>query len=79
MRNRPGGLDLADKPADYTKMDAGEDNTGDVKLPSAATNRSRRAVWMIVLLLLVTITILAFGAYRQPELLLNLIGLRYCG
>ena len=25
------------------------------------------------------IAVLAFGAYQQPELLLNIIGLRYCG
>jgi hypothetical protein len=40
---------------------------------------SRRAVWVLVLLAVATITALAFGAYRQPELLLNLLGLRYCG
>ena len=40
---------------------------------------SRRAVWAIGLLAVVMVTALAFGAYRQPELLLNLLGLRYCG
>lgn len=60
-------------------MNAGDDNTDDVKRSPAASNRLWRVVWMIGPLLLVIITILAFGAYRQPELLLNLIGLRYCG
>lgn len=38
-----------------------------------------RAVWAIGLLAVATITALAFASYRQPELLLNLMGLRYCG
>lgn len=40
---------------------------------------SRRALWTIALLAAAIVTALAFGAYRQPELLLNLMGLRYCG
>ena len=43
------------------------------------TNRSRRVLWAIGLLAALVITALAFGAYRQPELLLNILGLRYCG
>jgi hypothetical protein len=39
----------------------------------------RRALWAIGLLAAVAIAALAFGAYRQPELLLNILGLRYCG
>ena len=39
----------------------------------------RRVAWAIGLLAVALITALAFGAYRQPELLLNLMGLRYCG
>lgn len=39
---------------------------------------SHRAAWAIALLAAL-ITALAFAAYRQPELLLNLMGLRYCG
>lgn len=38
-----------------------------------------RAAWVIGLAALALVAALAFGAYRQPELLLNLIGLRYCG
>lgn len=40
---------------------------------------SRRALWAIALLAAALLAALAFGAYRQPELLLNLLGLRYCG
>ncbi|MCX7149722.1 MAG: hypothetical protein NTY05_09995 [Rhodocyclales bacterium] len=40
---------------------------------------SRRAVWGIGLLAVAVLVALVFGAYRQPELLLNLLGLRYCG
>jgi len=46
--------------------------------PSRA-DRSRRFLWTIGLLAVALTTALAFGAYRQPELLLNLMGLRYCG
>ena len=44
-----------------------------------------RANWLRPLLLaagllaVAAITALVFAAYRQPELLLNLLGLRYCG
>ena len=41
--------------------------------------RSRRILWALGLGAAVIIAALAFGAYRQPELLLNLMGLRYCG
>jgi hypothetical protein len=41
--------------------------------------RTRRAAWAIGLLAVAVIMALVFGAYRQPELLLNLMGLRYCG
>lgn len=47
--------------------------------PPLRTNRSRRVLWVIGLLAALVITALAFGAYRQPELLLNILGLRYCG
>lgn len=47
--------------------------------PLLAMIRSRRALWAVGLLALAAIVVLAFGAYRQPDLLLNLIGLRYCG
>lgn len=39
----------------------------------------RRALWATGLLIVAVITALAFGAYGQPELLLNIMGLRYCG
>jgi hypothetical protein len=42
-------------------------------------DRIRRAAWVIGLLAVVIVAALAFVAYRQPELLLNFIGLRYCG
>lgn len=47
--------------------------------PPPRTDRSRRVLWAIGLLAALAITALAFGAYRQPELLLNILGLRYCG
>jgi hypothetical protein len=46
---------------------------------SPRADRSRRFLWVIGLFALALIAALAFGAYRQPELLLNLMGLRYCG
>ena len=41
--------------------------------------RARRVLWAVGLLAVTIITALAFAAYRQPELLLNIMGLRYCG
>ena len=41
--------------------------------------RPHRVLWAVGLVAAMAITAMAFGAYRQPELLLNLIGLRYCG
>lgn len=46
---------------------------------SPQMDRSRRVMWTIGLLAAALIAVVAFGAYRQPELLLNLMGLRYCG
>ncbi len=43
------------------------------------TDWPRHALWAIGLLAVATVTGLAFTAYRQPELLLNILGLRYCG
>jgi len=40
---------------------------------------SARVLWVLGLLAVAAVTALAFGAYRQPDLLLNLLGLRYCG
>lgn len=39
----------------------------------------RRVLWTVGLLAAAAIAALVIGAYRQPELLLNLMGLRYCG
>lgn len=39
----------------------------------------RRMLWVAGFLAVAAVTALAFSAYRQPELLLNLLGLRYCG
>jgi len=72
---------LAERLAEYAGMDApleavhGEQ--GPVRVPRPAWQR--RALWAIGLLAVAAITALAFAAYRQPELLLNLMGLRYCG
>lgn len=57
-------------------MDSGKETIGRERPPS---DRARRAAWMVVLIGATVIAVLAFGAYRQPELLLNIMGLRYCG
>jgi hypothetical protein len=61
-------------------MDAGKETAGsDLPASSSGAGRARRAAWTVALAGAVLIAILAFGAYRQPELLLNIMGLRYCG
>ena len=55
---------------------APDENTAPKPLP---LDRPRRALWLVGFLLAAVVTVLVFGAYRQPELLLNLMGLRYCG
>ena len=72
---------MADKLAEYVRMDAPIEMVGSEDRPPATPRRdwSRRALWAVGLLAVAVITALAFGAYRQPELLLNLLGLRYCG
>lgn len=72
---------MAHKLAEYVQMD-----TTDRMAPSESSavssssgDRSHRVAWAVGVLVAVLITALAFGAYRQPELLLNLMGLRYCG
>jgi hypothetical protein len=61
-------------------MDAGKETAGNDLPPLPhGSDRARRAAWMVVLAGAVLIIVLAFGAYRQPELLLNIMGLRYCG
>ena len=75
------GLDLTAKLAEYVRMDAPVEIVQSEDRPPERLRRdwSRRAVWGIGLLAVVMVTALAFGAYRQPEMLLNLLGLRYCG
>jgi hypothetical protein len=61
-------------------MNAGKETAGsDLPASSSGADRTRRAAWTAALVGAVLIAILAFGAYRQPELLLNIMGLRYCG
>jgi hypothetical protein len=75
------GLDLADKLTDYGRMDTPTNVADNENRPASLLRRDRvrHAAWVIGLLVAVLVTALAFGAYRQPELLLNLMGLRYCG
>jgi len=72
---------LRHKLADHAAMDAPVEIAG--REDQAATPRHRHwprlALRAIGLLALAIIVALAFGAYRQPDLLLNLMGLRYCG
>ena len=74
-------LDLADKLAEHARMLTSDQiahgEPGPPSPPRLAW--SRRAAWVAALLAVAIVTALAFGAYRQPELLLNLMGLRYCG
>jgi hypothetical protein len=61
-------------------MDAGKETAGNDLPPFPhGSGRARRAAWMVLLAGAALIVVLAFGAYRQPELLLNIMGLRYCG
>ena len=65
---------------DYLQMDTGKETIGGERPPlPSASDRVRRAAWLVVLFGAALIAVLAFGAYQQPELLLNIIGLRYCG
>lgn len=53
-----------------------------VNAPVDSANASAKALrrWRrLALVLAALIAALAFGAYTQPELLLNYSGLRYCG
>lgn len=72
---------MAHKPTEYVRMEAHDDlalSEDRPDLPSRA-DRSHHFLWAVGLFAVALITVLAFGAYRQPELLLNLMGLRYCG
>lgn len=75
------GLDLADKLAEHARMVTSDQIAhGEQGPPSPPRPAwSRRAAWTVALLAVAIVTAMAFGAYRQPELLLNLMGLRYCG
>ncbi|MFA5913570.1 MAG: hypothetical protein WC830_08455 [Burkholderiales bacterium] len=72
---------MADKLAEYVRMDMPLETAHGEQRPAPPSRPGwqRHAVWAIGLLAVVTVTALAFAAYRQPELLLNLMGLRYCG
>jgi len=61
-------------------MDAGSDTSPTADAPSEreAAAWRRPAIW-VAAMVAAALVALAFGAYRQPELLLNLLGLRYCG
>ena len=62
-------------------MDTSQNITPDAALPSPPQGMatSRRLWQAIALAAAALIAALAFGAYSQPELLLNFVGLRYCG
>lgn len=81
MAQKVDGLDLVDKLAEYVRMDVTKEiaDKPETPSPSPRIDRSRRALWTIALMVAAMVAVLAFGAYRQPELLLNLMGLRYCG
>lgn len=72
---------MAHKPTEYVRMETHDDLAHGESRPDLASraDRSRLFLWAIGLFAVALITALAFGAYRQPELLLNLMGLRYCG
>ncbi|TRZ98380.1 MAG: hypothetical protein D4R84_03830 [Rhodocyclaceae bacterium] len=72
---------MAAELAEYVSMDAPVELVESERQTRETRRRdwSRRAAWAVGLLAVVMVTALAFGAYRQPELLLNLLGLRYCG
>jgi hypothetical protein len=61
-------------------MDAADDTVPTDTRPQAPGRFfSRRGPWAAALLVSAVVAALAFGAYRQPDLLLNIMGLRYCG
>ena len=81
MRKLPAGLDLVDRLAEYVRMDAPLETPRGEERPATPLRMDwlRRMLWAAGFLAVAAITALAFTAYRQPELLLNLLGLRYCG
>lgn len=62
-------------------MDVSQNITEDEHASSSPQGiaRSHRLWLAIALAAAALIAALAFGAYSQPELLLNFVGLRYCG
>lgn len=54
-----------------------ESAAGDRDAPPSGA--SARIAWLVAGAALALLAAVAFGAYRQPELLLNILGLRYCG
>lgn len=72
---------MAAKLAEYEQMDLSNNLAYHPEPPPSPPrmHRSHRVLWAIGVLAALVITALAFGAYRQPELLLNILGLRYCG
>ncbi|MCE9569609.1 MAG: hypothetical protein K8R10_06300 [Rhodocyclales bacterium] len=71
---------MAAKLADYERMNVRNGNTGGDRPPlPPGPDWSRRAAWTVALVGTVLIAVVVLGAYRQPELLLNIMGLRYCG
>lgn len=72
-------LDLTDKLAEYAQMNVRNVSSLSEDQSLSSPCRVRYAAWAVSILAAAIIAGLAFGAYRQPELLLNLMGLRYCG
>lgn len=62
-------------------MDTSQNSTPDAQLPSPPQGMatSHRFWQAIAIAAAALVAALAFGAYSQPELLLNFVGLRYCG
>jgi hypothetical protein len=66
--------------AEYVRMDAADDTVHtEIRPQVPGRQRARRTLRAVALLASVIIVALAFTAYRQPDLLLNIMGLRYCG
>ncbi len=66
------GLDAEQGLAQHGAMDTPAESSG-------TTAKALRVWRAIALALAALIVVLVFGAYSQPELLLNYSGLRYCG
>ena len=75
------GLDLENKLAEYVRMNARNEIAGSENDSTSPARRvrARWVVWAFGVLTMAMIVALALVAYRQPELLLNFMNLRYCG